>query len=96
MKIISYQLVNFVISETIENLYSFRCGKNRDYLIKILKSFLIKKGKILTGKGEDITIEEYKRILRKSVKDRLLVHIPIGLSKKIVLKLLDKSLRGLK
>lgn len=96
MKIISYQLVNFVVSETMENLYSFRKGKNRDYLIKILKSFLIEKGKILTYKGEDITIEEYKKILRKSVEDRLLVLIPKGLSKKIILKLLDRSLRKLK
>lgn len=96
MKIISYQLVNFAVSETIENLYSFRKGKNRDYLIKILNSFLIKKGKILTGRYEDITVEEYKKILRKSVVDRLLMHIPIGLSKKIMLKLLDKSLRGIK
>lgn len=92
MKIISYQLVNFVVSETIEHLYSFRNGKNRNYLIKILNSFLIKKGKILTGIGEDITIEEYKKILRKSIEDRLLVHIPIGLSNKIILKLLDRSL----
>lgn len=96
MKIISYQLVNFIVSETMENLYSFRKGKNRDYLIKILKSFLIEKGKILTNKGEDITIEEYKKILRKSVEDRLLELIPKGLSKKIILKLLDRSLREFK
>lgn len=96
MKIISYQLVNFVVSETMENLYSFRKGKNRDYLIKILKSFLIEKGKILTNKGEEITIEEYKKILRKSIEDRLLVLIPKGLSKKIILKLSDRSLIELK
>lgn len=96
MKVISYQLVNFVVSETVKNIYSFRCGKNRDYLIKILKSFLVKKGKILTGKGEDITVEEYKNILRKSVEDKLRVHIPTGLSKKIILKLLNKSLREVK
>ncbi len=96
MKIVSYQLVNFVVSETIEYLYSFRNGKNRNYLIKILNSFLIKKGKILTGRGEDITVEEYKKILRKSIVDRLLVLIPKGLSKKIILKLLDRSLIELK
>ena len=86
-------MVNYVNSAIIQYLYNCRKGRNRDYLIGILKSFLIKKGTVISGTGEDIPVNQYCKILIKSVNDRINKNIAKGLSPKIINKLLLKSIR---
>ena len=93
MEIISHTLVNYDNSKLIQTLYRFRTGCNRDFLIGLLKSFLIKKGTVITGTGEDISVHHYCKILIKSVNYRLDKRIAKGLSKKIINKLLIKSIK---
>jgi len=93
MEIISHTLVNYVNSAIIQHLYSCRKGRNRNFLIGILKSFLIKKGTVISGTGEDISVNRYCRILIKSVNDRINKDIAKGLSKKIINKLLLISIK---
>lgn len=93
MGIISVDMVNYVNSAIIQELYSCRKGRNKDYLIRILKSFLIKKGTVISGTGEDIPVNQYCKILIKSVNDRISKRIAKGLSKKIINKLLIKSIK---
>ena len=93
MRIISVEMVNYVNSAIIQYLYSCRKGRNRDYLIGILKSFLIKKDTVISGTGEDIPVNQYCKILIKSVNDRISKNIAKGLSTKIMNKLLLKGIK---
>ena len=93
MEVISVEMVNYVNSAIIQDLYSCRIGRNRDFLIGMLKSFLIKKGTVITGTGEDISVNHYCKILMKSVNDRLNKSIAKGLSKGIINKLLIKGIK---
>lgn len=93
MKIISHILVNYVTTEVLQELQNFRKGRNRDFLINILKTFLIKKGTVVSGTGEDIPVKQYCKILIKSVNNRINNGITKGLSKKIINKLLLNSIR---
>ena len=86
-------MVNYVNSAIIQHLYSCRIGRNRDFLIGMLKSFLIKKGSVISGSGEDIPVNQYCKILMKSVNDRLNKSIAKGLSKGIINKLLIKGIK---
>lgn len=93
MAIVSVEMVNYVNSVIIQYLYSCRQGRNRDYLIEILKSFLVKKATVISGIGEDIPVNQYCKILIKSVNDRVYKGIAKGLSQKIINKLLTKGIK---
>lgn len=93
MAIVSVEMVNYVNSAIIQYLYSCRKGRNRDYLIGILKGFLIKKGAVISGTVEDIPVNQYCMILIKSVNDKVYKSIAKGLSRKIINKLLLKGIK---
>lgn len=90
--IISKFLVNSTVTAVIAGVRRYRKGTSRDYLLDVLKSFLVRES-VKTGMGVDIEIEQYCSILLKSVQDRIEKDNPVGIWRELVLSLLQRAIR---
>lgn len=92
--IISKFLVNNTVNAVIAGVRKFRKGKSRDYLLNVLKSFLVREnGTVKTGAGVDVDVAVYSAILIKSVTDRIKRDNSKGIWRKLVLSLLKKAIK---
>lgn len=90
--IISKFLVNSTVTAVIAGVRRYRKGTSRDYLLDVLKSFLVRES-VKTGMGVDIEVGQYCPILLKSVQDRMLIDNPQCIWRKLVLSLLKRAIR---
>lgn len=94
MQVISKFLVNNTVSAVIAGVRKFRKGKSRDYLLDILKCFLVREsGTVKSGAGVDVEVEQYCSILIKSVSDRIKRDNSKGIWRKLVLSLAKRAIR---
>lgn len=94
MKTISKFLVNNTVNAVIAGVKGYRKGKSRDYLLNVLKSFLVQEsGTVKNGAGVDIEVGQYCPILVKSVQDRMLSYNTKGIWRKLVLSLLKRAIK---
>ena len=94
MKIVSKFLVNNTVNAVIAGVKGYRKGKSRDYLLNVLKSFLVRENRtVKSGAGVDVDVAVYSAILIKSVKDRMLRDEPTGIWRELVLSLLQRAIR---
>lgn len=95
MKVISKFLVNNTVNAVIAGVKGYRKGKSRDYLLNVLKSFLVQEsGTVKSGAGVDIEVGQYCPILVKSVTDRIKRDNSKGIWRKLVLSLLKRAIKN--
>ena len=92
MQVVSKFLVNNTVTAVIAGVRRCRKSKSRDYLLDILKSFLVRES-VKSGEGVDIEVEQYCSILMKSVSDRIKRDNPRGIWREFVLSLAKRAIR---
>lgn len=93
--IISKFLVNNTVNAVIAGVKGYRKGKSRDYLLNVLKSFLVQEsGTVKSGAGVDVDVAVYSAILIKSVSDRIKRDNPQGIWRELVLSLAKRAIKN--